>query len=64
MIPEDLLHILACPKCKGELLFFESFFVCESCKLKFEVKEDIPDFLLDDAKEISEDEIKKLKDEG
>jgi uncharacterized protein YbaR (Trm112 family) len=64
MIPEELLQIIACPKCKGELLFFESFFVCEKCRLRYDIKNDIPDFLIDDAKEISEEEIEKLKNEG
>ncbi|WP_457624849.1 Trm112 family protein [Persephonella sp.] len=64
MIPEELLQIIACPKCKGELLFFESFFVCEKCRLRYDIKDDIPDFLIDDAKEISEEEIEKLKNEG
>ena len=63
MIPKELLEILACPKCKGELLFFGDFFVCERCMLKFDIIEDIPDFLLDDAKKITEEELNKLKDE-
>ena len=63
MIPEEVLNILACPKCKGDLLYFETFFVCEKCRLKFEIIEDIPDFLIEDAKEITEEEIQRLKNE-
>ncbi|MDQ7056497.1 MAG: Trm112 family protein [Persephonella sp.] len=64
MIPEELLKILACPKCKGNLLHFEECFVCENCMLKFKIIDDIPDFLIDDAEEITEEQIKKLKNEG
>jgi len=63
MIPEELLEILACPECKGDLLFFGDIFVCERCMLKFKIVDEIPDFLLDDASKITAEELKKLKDE-
>ncbi|WP_457642714.1 Trm112 family protein [Persephonella sp.] len=64
MIDKEILDILACPKCKGDLLYFEQFFVCENCLLRYEIIEGIPDFLVEDAVSITEDELKKLKDEG
>jgi len=63
MINREILQILACPKCKGELLYFEEFFMCENCRLRYDIIDEIPDFLIEDAKQLSEEEIKKLKDE-
>ncbi|WP_456383706.1 Trm112 family protein [Persephonella sp.] len=63
MINREILQILACPKCKGELLYFEEFFVCENCRLRYDIIDGIPDFLIEDAKQLSEEEINKLKDE-
>jgi len=63
MINGEVLQILACPKCKGELLYLGEFFVCENCRLRYDIIDEIPDFLIEDAKQLSEEEIKKLKDE-
>jgi uncharacterized protein YbaR (Trm112 family) len=48
----DLIDILACPKCKGsiELRSDESAFVCKTCKLVYAVVDDIPNFLIEEAK--------------
>lgn len=50
-LKKDLLDILACPKCKGELLYREeeSGLVCNLCKLMYPVKEDIPVLLVEEA---------------
>lgn len=47
-----LLAKLACPKCKGDLEYrqAESALACHACKLRFEVREDIPIMLLAEAK--------------
>lgn len=47
----QLLSILVCPKCKGELDYreAESSLVCPRCALRFPVREDIPIMLLDEA---------------
>jgi hypothetical protein len=49
---KDLLDILACPKCKGpiRLLPDGSAFVCETCKLAYSVVDDIPNFIIEEAK--------------
>lgn len=46
-----LLEILVCPKCKGELEYLESeqVLVCHACRLRYEIKEDIPIMLIDEA---------------
>lgn len=63
MIPDEILNILACPECKGNLLYLKESFVCENCMLQFSIIDDIPDFLIDDAKKITEDELNQLKNE-
>ena len=50
-ISKDLLDILACPKCKGDVHLNESEdgLVCDSCKLLYQIKDDIPIMLIDEA---------------
>jgi len=52
MIKKELLDILACPKCKGPVkpTEAEDGLVCETCKLIYEIKDDIPIMLIDEAK--------------
>ena len=61
-IKKELLDILACPKCKGDLFLTEKEdgLVCKNCKLLYEIKDDIPIMLIDEAKPY--DESIKLKD--
>ncbi|MBM4312511.1 MAG: Trm112 family protein [Deltaproteobacteria bacterium] len=51
-INKELLEILACPKCKGEvrLTAAEDGLICEKCRLLYEIREDIPIMLIDEAK--------------
>ncbi len=51
MINKKLLDILACPKCKGELEYNkkENKLLCNKCRLKYKIIDDIPDMLLEDA---------------
>ncbi|MCK5230071.1 MAG: Trm112 family protein [Desulfobulbaceae bacterium] len=53
-ISQDLLDILACPKCKGEVKLTESKdgLLCEACKLLYEIREGIPIMLIDEAKKV------------
>ena len=49
----DLLAILVCPKCKGDLEHRTSpqeQLVCHSCRLIYAVEDDIPIMLIDEAK--------------
>ncbi len=50
MLSKELLDILACPVCKGDLLYDKerNVLVCNSCRVYYEVKEGIP-VLLPDA---------------
>ncbi len=49
---EELLEILVCPKCKGSLYLTEpqDGLVCDKCRLVFEIRDDIPVMLIDEAK--------------
>jgi hypothetical protein len=51
-ISKDLLEILACPKCKGPVQIKEdqSGLICEQCRLVYEIREDIPIMLIEEAK--------------
>ena len=57
MISEELLEILACPKCKGpvELTEGKDGLVCMSCKLLYEIRDDIPIMLIDEAKKLEDE---------
>lgn len=50
-INEKLLEILVCPKCKGDLTLTEAGdgLICDACRLKYEIKDDIPIMLIDEA---------------
>ena len=52
MIKQELLDILACPKCKGPVQLTEKSdgLVCETCRLVYEIRDDIPVMLIDEAK--------------
>ena len=53
MISKDLLAILACPQCKGALqLQGNQGLLCERCSLLYEIRDDIPIMLIDQAKKI------------
>jgi uncharacterized protein YbaR (Trm112 family) len=53
-LDKDLIQILRCPKCKGELELEEdeSGFICTPCKLRYAVESDIPNFLIDEAEHL------------
>ena len=46
-----LLEILVCPKCKGDLEYKEAeqVLVCNKCRLRYPIREDIPIMLIDEA---------------
>lgn len=51
----ELVAILACPKCKGaiRLLPDQSAFVCEACQLSYAVVDEIPNFIVEEAKPLA-----------
>jgi len=50
-LDKELLKILVCPKCKGELEYREDkdVLICHNCKLVYQIKDDIPIMLIDKA---------------
>lgn len=50
-VSEELLRILACPKCRGEVRLNDSGdgLDCTSCRLTYPVRDDIPVMLIDEA---------------
>jgi uncharacterized protein YbaR (Trm112 family) len=51
-INPELLEILACPQCKGDIHLNEkeNGLICEACKLVYEIRDDIPIMLIEEAK--------------
>lgn len=50
-VNQKLLDILVCPKCKGDLILTENQdgLICNPCRLKYQIKDDIPIMLIDEA---------------
>ena len=50
-LDEELLEILVCPKCKGELEYREEedALLCHECRLRYEIDDGIPVMLVDEA---------------
>ncbi len=53
-ISAELLAILACPKCKGELTYRSEkpSLDCYACALGYPVRDDIPVMLIDEAEKL------------
>lgn len=52
-LDDELLDILVCPKCKGDLEYRsaedEEALLCHECRLRYEVDDGIPIMLVDEA---------------
>ena len=55
-IDKELLNILACPQCKGDIRLSKdgNGLVCEACKLLYEIREGIPVMLIDEAMKLDD----------
>lgn len=51
MLKKELLDILVCPKCKGQLDYNnkDNRLICNNCRLKYPIKNDIPVMLINEA---------------
>ena len=51
MLKKELLEILCCPKCKGDLDYSpeQNTLTCKKCGKVYPIKDDIPIMLVDDA---------------
>jgi len=55
-IPPELLEILVCPQCKGDLEYRDGpdeSLVCHACRLVYMIEDDIPIMLIDEAKPLT-----------
>ena len=61
-ISQELLEILACPKCKGDLELNpkQDGLVCKACKLLYRIEDDIPIMLIDEAETVDDAEHDRL----
>ena len=50
-VDKELLDILICPSCRGEIEYHEQeqVIVCTQCGLRYPVRDDIPVMLIDEA---------------
>lgn len=55
-ISKELLEILACPKCKGDIRTNDTQdgLICDNCKLLYHIKDDIPVMLIEEAEKIED----------
>lgn len=53
-VDKELLDLLVCPKCKGELKLKQDQLglICGACRLVYAIEDDIPVMLIDEAKEL------------
>jgi uncharacterized protein YbaR (Trm112 family) len=52
MLKKELLDILACPKCKGDLKYDKknAKLICGKCRLRYGIlKGDLPNMIIEDA---------------
>ncbi|MFH0779153.1 MAG: Trm112 family protein [Candidatus Eisenbacteria bacterium] len=54
MLSEELLRVLACPKCKGDLEYDreKEKLVCRACRLRYDIRDGIPIMLIDEAEKL------------
>jgi uncharacterized protein YbaR (Trm112 family) len=55
-ISQELLEILVCPQCKGGIYLNNrgDALICDSCRLEFEIRDDIPVMLIEEARLIGD----------
>jgi uncharacterized protein YbaR (Trm112 family) len=58
---KKLLEILACPVCKGPLVYrrAEAELVCRACRLAYPIRDEIPVMLEEEARVLSADEARE-----
>jgi uncharacterized protein YbaR (Trm112 family) len=51
-INQELLDILACPQCKGDIRLNDAGngLICDACRLVYEIRDEIPIMLIEEAK--------------
>jgi hypothetical protein len=56
MLSKELLDILVCPACKGDLEYDQANqkLICHLCRLRYAIEEDIPIMLVDEAEKLDQ----------
>ena len=49
VIDDELKSIMACPECKGPLIFEETRVICPACRKAYAIRDDIPVMLINEA---------------
>jgi uncharacterized protein len=54
MLSKELLDILVCPACKGDLEYDreKAKLTCHACRLRYSIEDDIPIMLVDEAERL------------
>ena len=54
MLSQELLDILVCPACKGDLAYDEAArtLTCPACRLRYRIEDDIPIMLVEEAERL------------
>ena len=57
MLSKELLDILVCPQCKGDLEYdaANARLTCHACRLRYRVQDDIPIMLIEEAERFDAD---------
>lgn len=60
LIDKELLDILACPACKGDIVYDQENekLICQKCGRRYPIREGIPVMLIDEAELPSEEDKK------
>jgi len=55
MIQADLVELIRCPKCRGELQLLDGDkgLACDGCKVVYPIVDDIPQLLIEEARPTS-----------
>ena len=60
MINQKLLEILVCPKTHSSLVLHGDELISKDAKLAYPIRDSIPIMLIEEARELSQEELEKL----
>ena len=60
MINQKLLEILVCPKTHSSLVLHGDELISKDAKLAYPIRDSIPVMLIEEARELSQEELEKL----
>jgi uncharacterized protein YbaR (Trm112 family) len=59
MLAKELLDILVCPQCKGDLVYDieRQKLHCHACRLSYPIQDDIPIMLVEEAEPLTDADV-------